>query len=77
MVLGTPEDHGVERPLMQIVEGRVRRRGRHHLATALGQGVGQGYEMPVRLAGGQHPQGCGVDPREHQRLPPGSEGRLA
>ena len=77
MVLCTPQDYGVERPLMQIVEGRVGSRCRHYLTTAFCQGVGQGYEMPVRLACSQHAQGHAVDARDRQRLPPGSEGRLA
>jgi len=52
VILGAPQDGGVERPLMQIVEGGVGRRRGDHLAAEVGQGIGQGEEMPVRLAGG-------------------------
>ena len=60
-VVAGPQHHGVERALVQIVEGRIGREGAHHLCAAAGERIGQGQELRRRLADGQHAERRGVD----------------
>ena len=77
MILRPPQDGGIERPLMQIVEGRVGGRGRHHLAAARDQGIGQGQKAMIGLARREDPQRRHVNHCRGQGGPARREGGLA
>ena len=77
MILGAPQDRRVEGTFVQVVEGRVGRRRRDDVAAALGQGIRQGDEMPVRLARREDAQGRAVDGGGDQGLATRREGGFA
>ena len=60
LVVAGPQHHGVEGPLVQIVEGRIGGEGAHHVGPAAGQGVGQGQELRGRLADRQDAERLGL-----------------
>ncbi len=77
MILGAPQHGGVERPLVQIVEGGVGRRRGDNVAAERRQGVGEGEEPTVGLARGEDAQRRLIGFGDRQRIAPGREGGLS
>ena len=74
MILGAPQDRGVEGAFVQIVEGGVGGGGGDHLDARSGQGVGQGQEAAISHPGGQNAQGAVVTGAGVQRHAARGEG---
>ncbi len=62
-IVARPEHHGVEDPLMQVVEGRIGGEGPHDVRPVAQQGVVQRQELRRRFADRQHAIGADVDLR--------------
>ena len=77
VVRRAPQNSGVERGLVQIVEGRVGRGGSDDLGALGHQGVGQGQETGVDAAGDQHLQRLRLAVAQIQRGAADGEGLLA